>query len=322
MAFLRVSGLVLMGVAVALVVGCSSTDDRTLFHSVSERASWGATDVIAFTAFGANRQKYIYRCGPQGGNQVLLTRSTATDPANEGGWHPAHSPDGERIAFAARRGGGSVSVFTMDGRDGDRVGITRVTDATQPGEDVQPNWHPDGGRIIFATSKVIGGAGTGGMDIAVVNPDGTGLEYLVATDELEQWPTFSPDGAKMAFQRGPLAGPTDIIVRELATGEEINLTENLRPGPADMKRYEAPAWGVIGEQEWIYLHSNREGVFDLWRIRPDGTDLQQLTSDTRSDGYPALSPNGDRVIFIRDREVWSREPGPGPGDERRVTRRY
>ena len=323
MTFLRASGLVLMGVAVALVMGCGGSDDRTLFHSVSERASWGTGDLIAFTAFGANGQKYIYRCGPQGGNQTLLTRSTATtDPVNEGGWHPAYSPDGARVAFAARRAGGSVSIFTMDGREGDRLAVTRVTDASAVGQDGQPNWRPDGSQIVFTTSKVIGGAGTGGLDIAVVNLDGTGLEYLVATAALEQWPAFSPDASRIAFQRGPLTGPTDIIVRDLATGVEANITEGLRPGPADMTRYEAPAWGLIGEDEWIYLHSNRQGVFDLWRIRPDGTDLQHLTSDTRSDGFPDISPTGDRMIFVRDREVWSREPGPGAGDERRITRRY
>lgn len=323
MTFLRVSGLVVIGVAVALAAGCGGSDDRTLYHSVSERASWGVGDLIAFTSFGANRQKYVYRCDPQGGSQTLLTRSiTTTDPVNEGGWHPAYSPDGASIAFAARRDGGSVSLFTMHGRDGDRVAITRITDASAAGQDVQPNWRPDGEQIIFATSKVIGGTGSGGYDIAVVNPDGTGRAYVVATQELERWPAFSPDGASIVFQRGPLTGPTDIIVRELSSGAEANLTADWRPGPADITRYEAPAWGLVGEEEWIYLHSNRAGVFDLWRVRPDGTDLQQLTSDTRSDGFPSLSPNGDRVLFIRDREVWSRNPGPGAGDERRVTRRY
>lgn len=322
MTLLRTLSVGVVAGAVALLVGCGGSDSTVLFQSITERASWSVEDFLAFSSFGGNGQKYVYRCNQFGGGQFLLTLSdNDEDIDDEGGWHPAHSPDGTTIAFAARRDGGSTSVYLMDARDGDRKGVTQVTDRSVVGEDIQPNWKPDGSQIAFATTKVIGG-GTGGLDIAVINPDGAGLQYVVATNELEQWPTFNPAGTSIAYQVGPKDGPTDIVVRDIAAGTDTNLTDALRTGTGDTTRFECPAWGLIGTEEWIYLHSNRDGQFDLFRIRPDGTGIQQITDDARSDGYPVISPDGDRILFTRDRELWARDPGPGDGDERRITRRY
>ncbi len=323
---MRVPRLVLLGLAVcglALLMGCGGDGDSFLFQNISERASWSTDDQLAYSSFGGNGQKYIYRSNRDGGNQTLLTRSLTTDPddfTDEGGWNPTHSPDGTQICFAGQRGGSS-SLYLMDERDGDRLALTQVTNPGVSGADAQPSWKPDGSKIIFATTKTIGG-GTGGFDIAQVNPDGSGLEYLVATNEPENWPVFSPDGTKIAFQRGPETGPTDIIIKDLVSGVETNITTALRTGPGDLTRYEAPAWASVGGEEWIYLHSNRDQFFDIYRIRPTGADLQQITDNTESEGYPVISPDGQFLLFVRSRELWRRAPVAGNVTETRVTRRY
>lgn len=306
-----------------LVAGCSGSAQDSLFLNVSERASWSVTDRLCFAAFGGDGQLYVYRCNTGGGNKYLLTQSD-NDPDNfqdEGGWQPAFSPDGAQIAFVGQRSGGSSSIMLLDADQGDRVAVVAVTSGTLVGTDAQPSWRPDGQKIIFATTKVSGG-GTGGYDIATVNPDGTGLEYVVATTEREQWPVYSPDGTKIAFSRGPEAGPTDIIIYDIATQTETNLTEALRTGPADETRFEAPFWGTVGGVEYIYFHSDRDTFFDIYRILTDGTGLEQITNTTNSDGFPVLNPAGTRLMFTRDRELWTSDPGPGAPNATRVIRRY
>lgn len=322
MAVLRGIVLGILIVAVASVMGCSGSDSTLLYQTISERSSWAVNDFLAFTAFGGNGQKYVYRCTKFGAAQILLTRSdNDLDVDDEGGWHPAHSPDGGLIAFAARRNGGTTSLFTMHSRDGDRVAMTQVTNAAAAGQDMQPNWKPDGTQIVFTTDKVIGG-GTGSLDIAVINPDGTILQYVIATAEVEQWPAFNPAGTMIAYQVGPIGGPTDIHIWDVAAATDANLTAALRAGAADTTRFECPAWGNVAGEEWIYFHSDRDGDFDIFRVRPTGADFQQITNDARSDGYPVINPDGDRILFTRDRELWTRDPVAGDGNERRLTRRY
>jgi len=321
MSLVRAMAVLCLLVVLSVLVGCGSSNSTLVYQNISERASWSVDNFLAFTSIGGNGQRYIWRCNQYGGGQILLTK-TANDPTklDEGGWHPAFNPAGNKVAFASRRSGGSTSIYLMDAIDGDRVATARLTDSSVPGEDIQPSWKPDGTQIVFASTKVIGGSGTGNLDIAVVNADGTGRQYLIATDELEQWPCFSPDGSRIAYQRGPSGGPTDITLYTIAGGASVNLTAPLRTGAGDMTRYEAPFWATVDGQEWIYFHSNRTGDFDLYRIKPDGTGLTQITNDVRSDGYPVVSPSGKHVLFTRDRELWSCDPAGG--NEKRLTRRY
>jgi Tol biopolymer transport system component len=37
---------------------------------------------------------------------------------------------------------------------------------------------------------------------------------------------------------------------------------------------------------------------DLWRIRPDGTDLQRMTDDDRVNWFPHPSPDGENVVYL------------------------
>lgn len=318
----RMVALALAACALALLFGCSSSDDSFLYLNISEKAAWSTNNVLAFPSFGGDGKRYLYRSNSEGGNKYLLTRSAnkPDDFIDEGGWHPAFSPDGATIVFAGRRNKGSISLMTMNTIQGDRQPLTNLTDATVLGSDQQPCWRADGAKILFSTTKVIGGLGSGGPDIATINADGTGLEYLVATAEVEQWPVYSPDSSKIAFQRGPAAGPTDIIIRDLATGAETNITTALRTGPGDLTRFECPCWATVEAQEYIYLATNRDGQFEIYRTGVDGSNLQRITNTSNSEGFPVMNSTGTRLLFTRDRELWSALPN---GDtQKRITRRY
>jgi len=67
-----------------------------------------------------------------------------------------------------------------------------------------------------------------------------------------------------------------------------------------------PTWSVDGE--WIYVVRGRVLLGDttLWRVRPDGSDLEQLTDALRDVAYPV--PIDQRMLFLIARQL----DGSGP----------
>jgi TolB protein len=109
-----------------------------------------------------------------------------------------------------------------------------------------------------------------------VSPDGETLAYIGLEPEEDHW------WARANIFLIPAAGGPD---RRLTAGSE----------PFDGCEYSP-------DGQWIYcnteLFSDAAGHAQIARLRPDGTDLQQLTFDERVDWFPHISPDGDQVLFV------------------------
>jgi TolB protein len=57
----------------------------------------------------------------------------------------------------------------------------------------------------------------------------------------------------------------------------------------------SPAWSPDGE--WIAFMSDRKGNANIWLVRPDGSDLRQLTDLPGISEYPTWAPDSRRVAF-------------------------
>jgi Tol biopolymer transport system component len=58
-------------------------------------------------------------------------------------------------------------------------------------------------------------------------------------------------------------------------------------------------WSRTGD--WIAFTSERSGSADLYRVRPDGRDLERLTDNASYDDQAAFSPDGTRLVFVTTR---------------------
>ncbi len=65
---------------------------------------------------------------------------------------------------------------------------------------------------------------------------------------------------------------------------------------------------VVSRRQKIVFTSDRSGNSDIWMMNPDGSALEQLTTDMAADSVPELSPDGMRVAFTSERsgnaDVW------------------
>ncbi len=61
----------------------------------------------------------------------------------------------------------------------------------------------------------------------------------------------------------------------------------------------APVGSLAGT---IAFASDRTGNWDVYTVRPDGTQLTRLTDHNATDTHPAWSPDGRRLAFVSDRD--------------------
>jgi Tol biopolymer transport system component len=78
-------------------------------------------------------------------------------------------------------------------------------------------------------------------------------------------------------------------------GHVVQLTD---AGGSDL----APAWSPDRRQ--IAFQSNRDGNWEIYTMRADGSAVRRLTNDDARDGEPGWAANGKRIAFTRDGDLY------------------
>ena len=47
---------------------------------------------------------------------------------------------------------------------------------------------------------------------------------------------------------------------------------------------------------WIYFNSSRTGRMQIWRMRPDGSEQEQITGDEFNNWFPHIAPDGKSMV--------------------------
>lgn len=128
----------------------------------------------------ADAQSRIYILPLTGGTPVLVTEKA---PSYLHGW----SPDGERLAYCAERGG-QYDIYTISVNGGPETQLTN-----EPGLDDGPEYSPDGKHIWFNSTR------SGLMQIWRMEVDGTNPTHMVQEEANGWFPHVSPDGRFVAY---------------------------------------------------------------------------------------------------------------------------
>ena len=122
-----------------------------------------------------------------------------------------------------------------------------------------------------------------------VVPAAGGTPRLLTPRTPSYWHGWSPDGKTVAYV-GNRDGEFDIYTMPVAGGPETRLTsaKGLDDGP-----------DYSPDGRWIYFNSVRTGTMRIWRMRPDGSDPEMVTSDARyADWFPHPSPDGKWLVWV------------------------
>jgi TolB protein len=188
------------------------------------------------------------------------------------------SPDGTRFLFTRLTGAGS-RVFVV-GSNG--TGLAQLTNT----ESRTPRWSPDGSRIAFAQRS----ASNQLMEIAVMNADGSNLQYLTANQSDDLEPSWSPDGAQIVYSGSREGRPRLFVIGADGTGDRL-LTTTV---PANHLYDDSPAWsrdgGLIAFSRATSSVDGTTYSSGIYTIRPDSSGLTPLVTGSGAVGSPRWRP--------------------------------
>ena len=198
---------------------------------------------------------------------------------------PNWTLDGQSLIYNAD---GRLFRIAPDGRDGPH----RIN--TAPVENLN-NDHvlaPDGKTIYISANDghLYGVPLTGGVPKKISNNQDPARKYRHYLHGI------SPDGLTLTYVAYEARGDGNMMrlaVIPAAGGSESYLTDGACP-------VDGPEFSPDGK--WLYYNgegaARRPGHAQIFRMRPDGSGVEQLTHDDRVNWFPHISPDGKLMCYI------------------------
>jgi Tol biopolymer transport system component len=258
------------------VVDVTSGASRPLTTTDAVQPHWSPRGRrIAYWAMAPSGQRDLWSVDVQGGRPVQVTDDAALD------WNPIWSRDGAYLFFSSDRAG-SMNLW--------RVGVDEGTGGPRGTPEPVTLPSSDAGFVSFSKdeSTVAYVAQAFSRNIARLPFDPSAGQFaggatLVTRGSLGVRDLdVSPDGRWLAYN----SERTEklYLVRTDGTG-----SRQLTDGPSKDR---GPRFSPDGSR--IAFYSNRTGAYQLWTLRPDGSELRQVTDDAATTGlfFPVWSRDG------------------------------
>jgi Tol biopolymer transport system component len=147
----------------------------------------------------------------------------------------------------------------------------------------------DGKRLAISCQKE--GSNGGGSAVYVLPLKG-GTPRLITEETPSYFHGWAPNNKELVYvaqrngkniyniYRNSIKGGKEVALTDLKAGEHVDGCEYSPDG------------------KYIYFNGSQTGNMQLWRMRPDGSGMEQLTFDEYRNWFPHISPDGKWIAYI------------------------
>ena len=205
----------------------------------------------------------------------------------------AWSPDGTELVYSMQGTLWRQRVGTSEAR--------QLTDG--PGYDYQPDWSPDGRRIVYASYR------NDAIELRLLDVVSGTSRALLADSAVNLEPRWSPDGRRLAFTSTRYEGRWHVYTADVTAEGQLERIERISDDrDSGLPRYYynavdhmlSPTWSPDGRE--LIVVSNRGHVWGsggFWRVeaRSGGSAREIRDEETTWKGRPDWSRDGRRVVY-------------------------
>lgn len=173
------------------------------------------------------------------------------------------------------------SIVTMNANGTKKKVVYKAVD----GSAFAPSWSPDGEWIVFAFGSFLQGRRSNPAKIMKVRRDGTEAQELTAGMPNAGFPSWSPSGEEIVFRSW---GPDAMGLRILNLKDH---TTRVLTNGGDNLLY----WSPDGSR--ILFTRKQDENFDIYTIKPDGTDVRRMTDFPANDAHAVWSQDGKYIMW-------------------------
>jgi Tol biopolymer transport system component len=150
-----------------------------------------------------------------------------------------------------------------------------------------PAWSPDGQWIVFGYGAIFNERETKPSQLIEIRADGSEKRQLTSGTLNSGFPSWAPDGKRIVY-RVWSKEERSLQILNLEDGKSTKLTT----GSDNF-----PVWSPLGDRIGFTRDTGGTNSYEIFTIRPDGTDLKQLTHAPGNDAHCAWSPDGKYIVF-------------------------